>query len=167
MKRIIVALSVALATSAVLVAQQVKSESSVKSDDAKAVTYTGCLATGAASTSYVLENAVPVKQETKTETQVNAAGVPESATKTTTTTYALVPGGSVEFQSNVGHKVEVTAMLIPAGDDTTKIESKSKTEVEGQPSKEVESKEKVAQTDHPQLRVVSIKHLADRCTPQP
>ena len=167
MKRIIVALSVALAGSAVLVAQEVKSETTIKSDDAKAVMFTGCLATGTAATSYILENAVPVKQETKTETQVNQAGVPETATKTTTTTYALVPGGSVDFQPNVGHKVEVTAMLIPAGDDKTKIESKSKTEVEGQPSKEIETKEKIAQSDHPQLRVISIRHLADRCTPQP
>ncbi len=167
MKRIIVALSVALAAGAVLAAQEVKSTTTIKSDDGKAVMYTGCLQSGAAGTSYILEDAIPVKQETRTETQVNESGVPQSATKTTTTTYALVPnGGSVEFQSNVGHKVEVTALLIPAGDDTTEIKSKTETEVGGK-QKEVETKEKIEQSDYPQLRVVSIKHLADRCTSLP
>jgi hypothetical protein len=77
--------------------------------------------------------------------------------------YVLVPAGKVEFQQNVGHKVEVTAMVVPAGDDKTKIETKTKTEVQGRPDAQTKTTEKVAQGDMPQLRVVSIKHLADRC----
>lgn len=103
-------------------------------------------------------------KQTKTETSVGQSGMPETTT-TTTTSYVLLPSGQLDFQQNVGHKVEVTAIVIPAGDDKTKIETKTKTEIEGQPTQKVETKEKVDQKDWPQLRVVSVKHLADRCTP--
>jgi hypothetical protein len=166
MKRLILALAFAATGAALLAAQDVKSETKIKTDDdAKPVMFTGCLQTGTTSASYILENAVPLKQETKTETQVNAAGVPQSSTTSTNTTYALVPQGSVEFQQNVGHKVEVTAMMVPAGNDTAELKTQTKTEIEGAPDRKVESKEKVEQGAHPQLRVVSIKHLADRCLP--
>ena len=163
MKRFIVAFSVALAGATILHAQDVKSTTTVKADDSKTVVYTGCLATGSETKSYVLQNAIPVK-DTKTETTVGKSGMPETTT-TTTTSYVLVPGEKVDFTQNVGHKVEVTAIAIPAGDDHSKVESKTKTEVEGQPAQRTESTEKVAQGSFPQLRVVSVKHLADRCEP--
>ena len=84
---------------------------------------------------------------------------------TTSTKYVLVPSGQVDFQKEVGQKVEVTAIVIPAGDDKSKIETKTKTEVEGQKDQKTDTTEKVAQTDYPQLRVVSVKHLSDRCVP--
>ena len=166
MKRVILALSFALTSAALLAAQDIKTETKVKTDDdAKAVMFTGCLQTGTTAARFILENAVPVKRETKTETRVNPAGAPQSSTTTTTTTYALVPQGSIEFQPNVGHKVEVTAMMVPAGNDTAEIKTQTKIEVEGAPDRKVETKEKIEQTSFPQLRVVSVKHLADRCTP--
>ncbi len=60
----------------------------------------------------------------------------------------------------VGHKVEVTGVLI-SGD--TKTETKTKIEREGEKDMTVKEKTK---TDNamPQLRVTSIKHLADTCT---
>jgi hypothetical protein len=164
MKRVILALGFALTSAALVAAQDVKSETKVQADDAKAVMFTGCLQTGQTASTYILENAVPVKQETKTETQV-APGQPPTQTTTTVTTYQLVPQGSVEFQQNVGHKVEVAAMMIPAGNDTSEIKTQTKVEAEGAPDKKVETKEKVEQGAAPQLRVVSIKHLADRCAP--
>jgi hypothetical protein len=163
MKRFIVAFSVALAGAAILQAQEVKSTTTVKSDDTKTVVYTGCLQTGTETKSYVLQNAIPMK-ETKTETSIGQSGMPETTT-TTKTTYALVPGEKVDFTQNVGHKVEVTAIAIPAGDDRSKIESTTKTEVAGQQTQKTETTEKVAQSAFPQLRVVSVKHLSDRCEP--
>jgi hypothetical protein len=163
MKRLVIALAITAAGAVALQAQDVKSETKVKADDAKTMVYTGCLATGEETTTYVLENAVQVK-DTKTETKVGAAGMPETTT-TTTTKYVLVPAGTIDFKQNVGHKVEVTAMVIPAGDDKTKIETTTKTKVEDQPTQKTESKEKVKQTDVPQLRVMAVKHLADRCQP--
>jgi len=163
MTRFIVAFGIAVGCAAVLHGQDVKSTTKVKADDAKTVVYTGCVQTGTETKSFILENAIPVK-ETKTETKVGQAGMPETTT-TTTTSYVLVPGEKIDLEPNVGHKVEVTAVLIPAGDGKSKIETRTKTEIEGQPDRKTETKEKVAQGMWPQLRVVSMKHLADRCEP--
>jgi hypothetical protein len=166
MKRTIAALTIALTSAAVLIAQDAKIETTVKTDDdAKPVMFTGCLQTGTVSDTFVLESAVPLKKETQAEVDVNAAGQPE-VTQTTTTTYALVPSGTVELQQNVGHKVEVTGILVEAGEDS-EIKTETKVEVEGQPDREVETKQKIEAADRPQLRVVSIKHLGDRCTAIP
>jgi hypothetical protein len=167
MKRTIAAFTIALASAAVLVAQDAKIETTVKIDgDAKPVMFTGCLQAGTVSDTFVLESAVPVKQETTAQADVNAAGQPH-VTQTTTTTYALVPSGTVEFQQNIGHKVEVTGILVEAGEDA-EIKSESNVEVEGQPDRRVESvKEIEAPDDRPRLQVVSIKHLDDRCTATP
>jgi predicted small secreted protein len=163
MRRFIVAFSVALAGAAILQAQDVKSTTTIKADDSKTVVYTGCLQTGTETKSYVLQNAIPVK-DTKTETTVGKSGMPETTT-TTTTSYVLVPGEKVDFTQNVGHKVEVTATAIPAGDDHSKIETQTKTEVAGQSTQKTQTTEKVAQGSFPQLRVISVKHLSDRCEP--
>jgi hypothetical protein len=75
----------------------------------------------------------------------------------------LVPTDKMDFAASVGRKIEVTAIEIPRGDDRTTIQTKTKTEVKGQPTQEIEVKEKVAQRDLPQLRVVSVRHLNERC----
>jgi len=160
MKKLLLAFTIAAAASAVAVrAQDTKSPTTIKADDAKTMTYTGCLQTGTQTSTFMLENAVPVK-ETKIEKDDHG-----DMKTTTSTKYVLVPSGQVDFQKEVGQKVEVTAIVIPAGDDKSKIETKTKTEVEGQKDQKTETTEKVAQTDYPQLRVVSVKHLSDRCVP--
>jgi hypothetical protein len=148
-----VALSVAFA--AAMQAQEVKSTTKISGDNVKAVTYTGCLQSGTEARSFILDKVVPVGQSTKTE--VGTAG---EVTKTTVTTYALIPSERVEFQPMVGHKVEVTGVLV-SGD--SKTETKTKVEREGE--KDVTTKEK-SKTENalPQLRVTSVKHLADSCT---
>lgn len=151
-------LALTVACTAALYAQEgtVKSKTKVKGDDVKAVTYTGCVQTGTESRSYILDKVVPVGRTTRTE----ATGTAGEVTRTTTTTYALVPGERVELQSMVGHKVEVTGVLL-SGD--TKTETKTKVEREG--AKDTTMKDK-AKTENgmPQLRVTSVKHLADSCT---
>jgi hypothetical protein len=154
MTRMICALAVALAVTAVAVrAQDVKTETKTKVDDAKVTTYTGCVETGTVEKTFVLSNAIA-----KVETTTGAGKV---------TSYVLVPQGEINFQTNVGQKVEVTAMVIPAGDDKSTVKTETTTKVEGQPTQRTETKEKIEQKDWPQLRVVSVKHLADRCTPRP
>jgi hypothetical protein len=150
-----VALSIAFAAGLHAQEATVKSKTTVKGDDVKAVTYTGCLQTGTESRSFILDKVVPVGQTTRTEA-TGTSGV----TRTTTTTYALIPGERVEFQNMVGHKVEVTGVLL-SGD--TKTETKTTVEREGE--KDTKTKDK-SKTDNgvPQLRVTSIKHLADSCT---
>ena len=77
---------------------------------------------------------------------------------TTTTTYALVPDQKVELVKHLGHKVEVTGILIPAG---KKVETK--TEIEREHGKDTKITEKSKDGNLPQFRVTSIKHLAETC----
>src|SRR5436190_8647859 len=134
MKGLICGLSMAIAAAIAVQAQDVKTETKTKVDDGKVATYTGCLQTGSEKT-FVLQNAVAVA-ETKTE-----GG--------TVTSYVLVPQGEINFQTNVGQKVEVTAMVIPTGDDKSKVRTETTTKVEGQPAQRTETKEKIEQQDWP------------------
>jgi hypothetical protein len=147
-----VALTVAFA--AAMQAQEVKSTTKVTGDNVKPVTFSGCLQTGTETSSFILDKVVPVGSKTE------VTGTAGEITKTTTTTYALVPGERVELQKMVGHKVEVTGVLV-SGD--TKTETKTKVEREGEKDVTVKDKSKT-ENALPQLRVTSIKHLADSCT---
>src|SRR3954462_13212171 len=96
----------------------------IDTDHGKTMTYSGCVQTAGASRTYMLEHPVPIgKTET---TEVGTTGNGDTVTTTTTTTnYALVPEGSVQLQEHVGHKVEVTGILIPAGKGETKYRVKT------------------------------------------
>src|SRR6185436_3850954 len=108
-------------------AQDTKTTTKTKTsaDDGKIqqMTYTGCVASGTETQTFLLNKVVPVTT-TKT-TEVAGTG---GTISTTSTSYIPVPGEKVELQSHVGHKVEVTGMLIPAGD--WKTETKTKIERE-------------------------------------
>ena len=84
----------------------------------------------------------------------------DSATLTTTN-YVLVPGDRITLTEHVGHKVQVTGVMM-SGDITTKTETK----VDRDNAPDVKSTERTKVDDAmPQFRVTSIKHLADSCTP--
>ena len=159
MNRSFAALVVAFGCASVInvAAQDTKTTTTTKTEGAKAqsITYTGCMQSGTETRSYQLSKVVPVSRAT--ETTVGTTGVP---TTTTTTTYALVPGEKVEFQTHVGHKVEVTGMMIPAGESKTSTETK----VEREDAPDTKSKETVkTNAPVPQFRVMSIKDLNESC----
>lgn len=148
MSRAITSFAIALGCAVALHAQDATTtttttKTEVKSDVAKAVSYSGCVQTGTEARSFVLAKVVPVGRTTTTE--VGTTGT----TTTTTTTYALVPGEKIEFQPHVGHKVEVTGIMIPAGDAKTDTTSKA---------------ERPGDSAMPQFRVISIKEVADNCS---
>jgi hypothetical protein len=129
----------------------VKSETKSSGGEVKTVTYTGCVHEGEQAATYVLDKVVPVGRTTTTD----ATGA-----TSTTTTYMLVPGERVDMKTQVGHKVEVTGMLIPAG----KVTSETKTTVDREDAKDTKSSEKVStKNPSPQFRVTSIKSLAESC----
>ena len=137
-------------------AQDTKTTTVTKTDGAKAqtITYTGCIQSGTETKSYDLGKVMPVGRST--ETTVGTAGT----TTTTTTTYALVPGEQVEIQQHVGQKVEVTGVMIPAGDSKTTTTTK----VEREDAPDSKTKETVKSDNAlPQFRVTSIKKVADSC----
>jgi hypothetical protein len=137
--------------------EQSKEKTKIKGG-AQTVSYTGCVATGAQTTTYLLNNSVPV---TKTVEQRGTTGT----VTTTTTSYVLVPGSNtITFTNLVGHKVEVTGIMIPAGKET-KVESKTKIEREGAPDVKIEERKKTDEAAMPHFRVLSVKELPDPCTP--
>lgn len=160
MTRSIAALAVALGCSCVIAvsAQETKTTTTTKTEGAKAttVTYTGCMQTGTETKSVVLAKGQPISRTT--ETAVGTSGV----TETTTTTYALIPEEKVEFQTHMGHKVEVTGTMIPAGESKTTTETK----VEREDAPDSKAKETVkTNAPLPQFRVSSIKDLNESCAP--
>src|SRR5262249_38078570 len=82
MTRVIATLTVVLAFTLGLAtrAQEVKSKTTIKADDVKTVTYTGCLQTGTEARTYILDKVVPIGETTKT-----TAGTSGTITTTTTT----------------------------------------------------------------------------------
>ncbi len=153
MRRYVTTLIVACGCASLLVtaplAQTSESKTKVKAENGKTVTYTGCVQTGTETRTYILNNVIPIA---KTETTGTSGTV-------TTTTYALVPEGKVDLQEHVGHKVEVTGVLIPAGKGETKYETKTKTK-----GSEEETKGEVERGAVPQLKVVSVRPLAESCS---
>ena len=61
-------------------------------------------------------------------------------TTTTRTSYLLIPGEKVTLQQFVGHKVEVTGMMIPAGE--SKTETRTKIERDNAPDVTIKEKSK-------------------------
>jgi hypothetical protein len=138
-------------------AQESRTKTETKTEgNQRMVTYTGCLQTGTETRTFTLSHIVPVSRTTVTA----APGAAGEAEVTTSTTYMLVPGPQVEFQQLVGHKVEVTGMLIPEGDSKSK--TTTKVERDDGPDSKTVTREKV-ENGMPQFRVTSIRHLADSC----
>ena len=153
MRRYALALSMALGIAIAAHAQETTTKTTTKTEGDKnqTVTYTGCVQTGPETKTYILDKVVPVSRTTT---------VGPTGTTYSTTTYALVPGEKVEIQQFVGHKVEVTGVMIPAGE--SKTETRTKIEREGAPDTNIKEKTK-SERAMPQFQVTSIKHLADSC----
>ena len=156
MSRFITSFAFALACTGLAVhAQETTTKTETKSSGGQpqVMTYTGCVATGTQAKTYVLDKVVPVTKTTTTET-------PTSSTTVQSTSYVLVPGDTVQVQEHVGHKVEVTGMLIPGGN--TRTETTTRTDREDAPDSK--TRERVeTRNAAPQFRVTSIKTLSDKC----
>jgi hypothetical protein len=157
MSRFIVTVTAALTfASGLAIAQETRTKTEVKGGRAQTITYTGCVQTGSEARTYILDQAVPVSRTTTTTEQVGTSG----AVVNTVTRYALVPSEKVELVEHVGHKVEVTGMVVPAGQS----ESRTKTKIEREHGKDTKITEKTkSDNDLPQFRVTSVKHLAESC----
>jgi hypothetical protein len=155
MSRLIPSLALAMGCMALAAhAQETTTRTETKSSGGavQTVSYTGCVAAGTETKTYVLNKAVPVSRTTTVEGPVG--------TTATTTTYMLVPGEKVEVQTHVGKKVEVTGLLIPAGN--TRTETTTRTEREDAP--DTKTRERIeTKNAMPQFRVTSIKDLNEPC----
>ena len=147
------AAGLALAMTASAQETTVKSTTKTSGGDAKTVSYEGCVGAGTETRSYMLNKVVPVSRTTEA---VGTSGT----TTVTETRYMLMPTETVEIQQHLGHKVEVTGTMIPAGD----FKTETKTTIERDDAKDTHVKEKTkGDNAMPQFRVTSIKDLAERC----
>ena len=131
----------------------IKSETKTSGAEAKSVSYTGCVGAGTETKTYVLSKAIPVTRTTET---VGTTGT----TTVTDTSYILVPGPTVQVEEHVGHKVEVTGTMIPAGD--SKTQTKTTIDREDGPDSKVKEKTK-ADNAMARFSVTSIKDTGERC----
>jgi hypothetical protein len=127
-----------------------KSTTKIEGNKEKTVVYTGCVQSGTEAKTFVLDKVVPVTTQT---TQPTGTG---GTVTMTSTQYVLVPGETVTLQQHVGHKVEVTGMLIPEG------KTETKTKIEREHGKDTTIKEKT-DSNRPHLRVISVKELPEPC----
>jgi hypothetical protein len=125
-------------------------QTKVQAEHAQPMTFTGCLQTGTEAKSYILDKVA----QTKTTEVVGTSGETATVTK-----YDLIPSEQVQLEEHVGHKVEVTGVLVPAGKGDAKIKTESKL-----PGQEEKTEAKIEKGATPQFRVISIKQLADSCS---
>lgn len=154
MRRLIPSVAIALGFVAIAHAQDTTTRTETRTSGAQpqTVTYTGCVQTGTQERSYILDKVVPKTQTTTRDLQ--------TGNTSSSTTYVLVPGERVQVQEHVGHKVEVTGMLIPAGESRTE----TRTRVEREDGDDTKSRERVeTRNSTPQFRVISIKALNENC----
>jgi len=155
MRRIISSVAFALVATALAANAQetsVKSKTKSSGGDAKKVTYVGCVQPGTEASTFMLNRVAPVSQTKTTDLTTGESS--------TTTTYKLVPG-QVEVQSHVGHKVEVTGMMIPAGNVKTETETK----IDRKDAKDTKITEHTETKNAPaQFQVTSIKDLGEPCS---
>ena len=153
MNRFIVALTAALACAIGVQAQEqeTRTKTEIKGPQGQMVTYTGCVQGGTEARTFVLDKVVPVSRTTE---EVGTSGTVVK----TETRYMLVPDEKVELVQHVGHKVEVTGMLIPAGD------TKKETKIEREHGEDTKITEKTkGESDLPRFHVISVKQLAESC----
>jgi hypothetical protein len=156
MRRVLTTMGLALSCASMLTLQshaqssETETRTKVKTEHATQVTYTGCVQSGTQTRTFVLQNVAPVR---RTETIATPGG------SVTTTTYELLPEGKVELQQQVGHKVEVTGVLIPAGNGESKITTRTKTN-----GKEEKTTSEIDRGATSQLRVVSVRPLGESCS---
>jgi hypothetical protein len=140
----------------------IKSETRIKADDAKIMTISGCL--GGGPTNFSLSNVV-VASAPGDKSDRKAAG-----TSGLLDSYALVPRDGVTLAPHVGHRVELTGIVVPPatkGDDDAKIEVKEQTQVqrENAPDSKVETttRARIARGPEAQFAVTSLKMVSPVC----
>lgn len=148
-----------LCTGAVAAGQDTKStkDTTVKSDNGKVITMTGCVMIGGA-TNFLLANITP-EHDKNDKTALSVGG-----------SYSLVEREGLDLSSYIDHQVELTGVIVPAatkGDHDDKIKIKETTKVEPASGSDKKSSAattvKVARGPANQFLVASVKTLAPTC----
>ena len=194
MSRFLSACAIVVASAIAISAQDqtVKTKTKVDADDAKVVTMTGCLQSGATADVFTLNDATSVAGEdlearsktkvdvdddetevkTKTRTEVERADEDTPVgTSGAVASYELMPKEGVNLTSHIGQRVEITAVALDkksATDDDADIEIETKTKVEREDAPDTKVKSdteaELPRGDKPRLTVVTVKPLGESCS---
>jgi hypothetical protein len=180
----ILALTVALAVPALAQDNTTRTRTKIKADDARLVSMTGCLRQDPLSNSYTLVGTMAASgDELKTKTKVKTdVDKDETKVKSTTRTsvddgavatsgsmmtYSLLPG-DVNLAPHMGHRVQLSAIIVEAGhgDADVKIEQKTNVNPDHGDDSTTRSKTKVElpKSPHGQYSVVSVNPMAGTCS---
>ena len=156
----------ALGFAASVAAQDTKitTKTTVEADDAKPTVVSGCLMGGPATFTLLNSSAAVAARESSGERgAVGTSGVVSS--------YSLTARDGVDLKTHVGQKVEITGVIIAAGDkdDDAEIEVKEETKVERDDAPDDRAKSRteieVSRGAAPKLAVTAVKMLSSTCTP--
>ena len=179
------ALAMALTVSIAAQDSTVTSRSKIKADDARIVSMTGCLREDPITHSFTLTGTMAAagdelkskskvktdvdKDETKTRsTSSTKAGDGAVATTGAVTTYSLRPADDVLLSEQVGHQVQVSAMMVEPGHGDADIKIKDKTKVDPEHGDDATTRSKtkleLPRSAQGQYTVVSVRPLGNCST---
>jgi hypothetical protein len=170
MRRILPAGLIAMCMATASVGAQdatIKSKTTIKAEDGKAATLTGCLAGG--PTGFTLATAVAGDAHEGASVPHERSS-PAVGTSGVVATYDLTPRDGVDLSTHVGQKVEITGAMVDAatkGDKDATIAVKDKTTVktDDAPDQKVETKTKaeIPRGVTPRFTVTSVRMVAAGC----
>jgi hypothetical protein len=140
--------ALALAFAVAVAAQSQQGEKSMRSDKSKNVTVTGCLQSGMSPESYTLTNITWDKGGMSGEHKGTAGHEGMSGDKKMT--LELMPAATTDLKPHVGHKVQVTGMLM----DEKSAGQGRQEETRGTAGEEMKHK----------LKVSTFKHISETCS---
>jgi hypothetical protein len=179
-----VALAAALAVPVSAQDSTVKSRTKIKADEAHIMSMTGCLREDPLTHSYTLIGTMAsagdeLKSKTKVKTDIDKDDTKVKATTKTSaddgavatagsmTTFNIRPSDEVTLSQHVGHRVQISAVMVDPGhkDADVKIEDKTKIDPEHGDDATARGKAKVEvpRSAFGEYTVVSVKSLGTTC----
>src|SRR5262245_60896259 len=156
----------------------VKSRTKVKADEGQVMTLTGCLRHDALSGDYTLFGTAVVGDELQTQSKVSTDVDRDNTTVTTKSktkvengkamsTFVVIPRNEVDLASQVGHEVQLSAVMVDPHhhDADVKIKDKPKTEPEHgrDTTSRATTKLEVPRGAAGQYSVIAMRSLANTC----
>ena len=170
---------VALAATAGAQDSTVKSQTKVKVDDGQVMTLTGCLRQDTSAGGYTLFGSAVEGDELTTSTKVSTDVDRDGTTVTTKSrtkggddtafgTFVVIPRNNIDLASQVGHAVQLSAVMVDRGhgDADVKITEKTKTDPERGRDTRSRATTKVEVPRGPvgQYAVIALRTIADTCS---
>lgn len=185
MRRIILggALALSLGVSATAQDTEIRSRTEVKTDDARAVSMTGCLQRDIAGNFSLYGTAVKSKDGVTTETKVRTENDRDESKVTTTTrtraedgrvgtsgtlaTFLLTPREGIALTPHVGQQVQIAAVMVDRDSGDAEVTIEEKTEVDRDDaddrSKRTKTEVEVERGPAGHYTVVSVKAIGGAC----